>query len=134
VLAHVSDANADAPPCQPAGACDLSAGQIDWGDGMFSPATLQPDPAGGLDIVGPAHTYSGPGSYRIAVTVTDQGGASAAASGDYTGTAPPVAAAGCDSPVPQRGETTGLYGQPLNQFQAVNWASPQMTGCCGSAR
>jgi hypothetical protein len=118
VLAHVNDANPGAPACPDR--CDLTA-TVDWGDGSGGGARIQTDPLGGLDVVGDPHTFPGPGGYRVAVTVTDRGGATAAVSGDYKVANPPQRTTGCDSPVPKRDDVAGLYGQPLDPSYQPNW-------------
>jgi hypothetical protein len=121
VLAHATDANPGAPPCAANGPCDLSA-TIEWGDGSSSPGTVTPDPSGGLDVTaGSDHSYPGTGKYPLIVTMTDVGGASRGASGTYTVTPPPAAAAGCQASVPALGATRGLYGAPVKPGQHINW-------------
>jgi hypothetical protein len=47
---------------------------VDWGDGSRGNGTVAADAAGG-PTVSANHTYAQPGSYTVAVTVTDYGGA-----------------------------------------------------------
>ncbi|OWK44238.1 Flagellar hook protein FlgE [Fimbriiglobus ruber] len=48
---------------------------IDWGDGTTSPGTIVADPDYGSDFeVRGQHTYSGPGTFAVRVTLTDAGG------------------------------------------------------------
>ena len=113
VVAHIADQNTLAPTCDVGGACDLSA-TIDWGDNSGAQTgTVAPDPAGGFEVIAPAHTYPFPGAYTVAVVVHDVGGAATFTGGTYTVTPPPQPRLGCRSPLPATGATTGLYGARL---------------------
>lgn len=114
VIAHVTDANTDAPPCNTGGPCDLSA-QIAWGDGASSAGTISHDPSGGYNVSAGPHTFPGPGTYTVSVTVTDKGGSTAHVSGSYTVKPPPALRQGCQSPVPAAGAIAGLYGSRLDE-------------------
>ena len=46
------------------------AATIAWGDGTTSIGTFAPDGGGGYDIAG-SHTYAGPGSYNVSITLAD---------------------------------------------------------------
>jgi hypothetical protein len=120
VIAHVTDANTVAPPCANGGPCDLTA-KVTWGDGTPGTGVLSPDPSGGFDVTAGPHTFPGPGTYTIAVSVTDKGGSTIAASGTYTINPPPALTTGCNSPVPAIGATTGLYGGRLDPHYQPNW-------------
>jgi N-acetylneuraminic acid mutarotase len=54
-------------------AADYSA-TIHWGDSQTSPGTIAANGSGGFNVSG-SHTYAEQGSFAVAVTVTDQGGA-----------------------------------------------------------
>jgi hypothetical protein len=120
VLAHVTDANAGAPPCDSPSDCDLSA-YIDWGDGNSEPGQVSQDPSGGLEVTGLAHTYAVAGTYPLSVKVTDKGGATVTTSGNYTAKGAPPETTGCTSPVPKLAAVAGLYGQPLDPNYEPNW-------------
>jgi hypothetical protein len=111
VIAHVADANPDAPACGQGGSCDLSA-NIAWGDGSSSQGAISPDASGGFDVTG-GHAYAAPGTYTIVARVADKGGATASAQGVYTIKPPPGVGQGCSNPVPAIGATQGLYGASL---------------------
>ena len=49
---------------------------IAWGDGTSSAGTIGSPPSGGFEVDG-SHTYDAPGSYKVEVTIRDQGGAAA---------------------------------------------------------
>lgn len=70
-VATFTDANPDAL------ASDFTA-TIDWGDQQSSPGTISF--SNGSFVVTGSHTYADEGGYRTSVTVTDRGGATAAAS------------------------------------------------------
>ncbi len=53
-------------------AADFTA-SIQWGDLQSSTGTLEPDGQGTLQVMG-SHTYSKPGSFPIAITLSDQQG------------------------------------------------------------
>jgi len=53
----------------PPGGLDNAQVEIKWGDGQFSQGTLEPDAAGGEDIIG-SHVYNRAGLYRITAVVT----------------------------------------------------------------
>ncbi|MGI8712835.1 MAG: hypothetical protein ACR2NR_06580 [Solirubrobacteraceae bacterium] len=72
VVAHITDAN-------PGGTADDFSAQIAWGDGSRSTGTVAAAAAGGFDVSG-SHTYAAAGSYPVATTITDTGGATATAS------------------------------------------------------
>jgi hypothetical protein len=73
---------------------------IDWGDSQTSAGTVAADGQGGFNITA-SHTYANTGSYSLAVSIQDVGGAVAKANGTVTVTsAPPVT----DGPL----TTTGL--------------------------
>lgn len=121
VIAHVSDANTLAPPCNPGGPCNLSA-QISWGDNSASQAgTVVPDPNGGFEVLGGPHKYPSFGSYTVTVSVTEPGGASTVASGVYVVTPPPHPQLTCESRVPAVGATSGVYGARLPAGSQPNW-------------
>ncbi len=72
-VATFSDANPIAP------ISDFTA-TIEWGNGVTTPGTVtQPDGAGSLFVVTGTQTYLKSGSFPIAVTIKDIGGASATA-------------------------------------------------------
>jgi uncharacterized secreted protein with C-terminal beta-propeller domain len=47
---------------------------INWGDGQFSPGTVQPNAQGGYDVVG-SHTYAATGTHDVGVTLSRPGDA-----------------------------------------------------------
>jgi virginiamycin B lyase len=60
-------------------ATDFTA-TIDWGDGGTSPGTVSANTAGGFDVGG-SHTYTAVGSYTVAVSIQDVGGAALTVNG-----------------------------------------------------
>jgi hypothetical protein len=56
---------------------------IDWGDGSSSAGTIASDGQGGWTVSG-SHLYATAGSFTVATTINDAGGASASASGSAT--------------------------------------------------
>ncbi len=72
-----------------AGTNDTHTATIDWGDGSTSPGTVSE--TNGSGTVHGAHTYATDGHYNVTVTVTDDDGGSAAATGSVlSDTTPPV--------------------------------------------
>src|SRR5262249_20101189 len=51
---------------------DSVTATINWGDGQFSPGTVQANGQGGYDVVG-NHTYSTPGAHNMSVTLARSG-------------------------------------------------------------
>jgi uncharacterized secreted protein with C-terminal beta-propeller domain len=51
---------------------DTVTATINWGDGQFSPGTVQPNSQGGYDVVG-SHTYSTPGAHNLSVSLDRSG-------------------------------------------------------------
>ncbi len=72
IVATFTDAN-------PSGTAADFAATITWGDGQTSAGTVTANPTGGFVVSG-AHTYAEEGSYAVAVSILDQGGAAVAAS------------------------------------------------------
>jgi hypothetical protein len=58
---------------------------IDWGDGTTSAGTVAVNPAGGFAVLGD-HTYSGPGTFPVGVTIRDAAGGGTVASAAGTAT------------------------------------------------
>jgi hypothetical protein len=71
---------------QQATAGDFTA-TLAWGDGQTSNGTLQPQGGGTFEVFG-SHTYANPGSYRIAITLSDNHGNSVSDSTTATVAAP----------------------------------------------
>ncbi len=62
----------------PSGELDHLSATIAWGDGTFSPGTIEPDGLGGFQVIG-SKVYHQVGIHPVVVTVTDDAGASARA-------------------------------------------------------
>ena len=77
LLAHFSDANPQAA------VTDYSSSSVSWGDGDSEAATVEASPGGGVDVYG-NHVFGNGGIYTFDVTLNDDGGQSATASGTAT--------------------------------------------------
>ncbi|MFL5824675.1 MAG: PKD domain-containing protein [Solirubrobacteraceae bacterium] len=120
VIAHVHDANSEAPSCGQGAPCDLTA-HVHWGDGSSELADVRPGGGGVLDVVAGPHTYPGGGKFTVSVSVRDDGGATDHAQGSYKVKPPPRTTKGCKHAVPSIGDTEGLFGQRLDPGAHVNW-------------
>ena len=76
LLAHFADAN-------PQAALTDYSSSVSWGDGDSEPATVEASPGGGVDVYGD-HMFGNGGIYTFDVTLSDDGGQSATASGTAT--------------------------------------------------
>ncbi len=72
-------------------ASDFSA-TVQWGDGTSSGATVEPDGAGTIAVLG-THTYAQPGSYAMAITLSDAQGNTVTNTRDAVVSNPPAPAA-----------------------------------------
>ena len=71
-----------------AGAASDYTATISWGDGSTSAGTISSVPSGGFAVTG-SHTYANAGVYQTSVTITDAGGATAAATSSANVAPPP---------------------------------------------
>lgn len=69
-------------------ASDFTA-TINWGDGSTGQGAIVADPVGGFDV-NASHTYAGPGSYAVTISIVDAGGSQTSATSTATITTPKV--------------------------------------------
>ncbi len=105
--ATVATFTSDEP--QPQSASDYSA-FIDWGDGQTSFGTVQPNSAGGFDVLG-GHAYADAGNDTIAVQITDLVDSTTASAGA-------TATVADASLTPVGALLTATVGQPLSAVVA----------------
>ena len=76
----------------PNATANLYSASISWGDGTSSSAAIEPSGANTIDVVG-THKYAQPGSYAMAVTLSDAQGNTVTNSRTAVVSAPPAPAA-----------------------------------------
>jgi RHS repeat-associated protein len=111
------------------------AATIDWGDGQVSEGLIAPDESGGYDVTG-SHVYARAGSYDVAATIADAGGAASVAHASAVVAAVPLTASGLPAfGVPAESLFSGTVatftagpGDPVGDFSAtIDWGDGAVT-------